>query len=225
MCIKGRTCKWITRRSDCTALARFLWIVTKKILLVFWCGISKVTVSWFNLFNCSVIPYSLRIASKATEQQWNRDLGYHNNLSTAKYTNPFRSYNIYDGLRLKFSINDSNQFPEFKSNASSNVLVSLHAPDEVPAFNRHSKTFTLKSNRYTVVKITAHLVVSEGIEKYEPEVRQCYYSNERYLKFYKSYTQNHCERECLANYTLAKCGCTPYHLPCACSLKACSFRW
>lgn len=184
--------------------------------------ISKIAVSSFALFICSVIPFSPEYTKKATEQQWSRDFGYHNNLPLENYTNPFRSFNFYDGLSIGFNVNDSNRFSKFNPETGSNFLVSLHAPDEVPAFNRHSKTFSVKSKKYTIVQITAHLVVSEGIEHYKPEVRQCYYSDERYLKFYKKYTQNHCERECLANYSMTKCGCTPYRLPCSCNLKSCA---
>jgi hypothetical protein len=38
-------------------------------------------------------------------------------------------------------------------------------------------------------------------------------SNERSLKYYKIYTQRNCEIECLANYTLNKCGCVSFYMP------------
>jgi acid-sensing ion channel, other len=39
---------------------------------------------------------------------------------------------------------------------------------------------------------------------YAPDRRQCYFNDERNLKFFKVYTQSNCELECLANYTLGK---------------------
>jgi D-serine dehydratase len=33
--------------------------------------------------------------------------------------------------------------------------------------------------------------------------RQCYFNNERYLRFFRYYTQNNCETECLANIVMS----------------------
>lgn len=48
---------------------------------------------------------------------------------------------------------------------------------------------------------------------FPPESRNCYYEDERKLKFFKMYAQSHCEFECLANYTLKKCGCVRFSMP------------
>lgn len=43
--------------------------------------------------------------------------------------------------------------------------------------------------------------------------RQCYFQDERYLRYFKVYTQSNCELECLTNYTLHKCGCVKFYMP------------
>ncbi|XP_066261767.1 pickpocket protein 28-like [Euwallacea similis] len=43
--------------------------------------------------------------------------------------------------------------------------------------------------------------------------RQCYFSNERPLQYYRTYTQRNCLQECQSNYTLRECNCIPYYLP------------
>jgi hypothetical protein len=43
--------------------------------------------------------------------------------------------------------------------------------------------------------------------------RQCYFSRERELKFFKIYTKANCELECLANLTLRYCNCSLFYTP------------
>ena len=65
-----------------------------------------------------------------------------------------------------------------------------------------------------VVSVKPNMITtSEGLADYAPERRQCYFNNERQLKFFKVYTQPNCELECLANFTLQKCGCVKFSMP------------
>lgn len=57
------------------------------------------------------------------------------------------------------------------------------------------------------------ITTSSGLADYAPERRQCYFNDERQLKFFKVYTQSNCELECLANYTLKACGCVKFSMP------------
>lgn len=57
------------------------------------------------------------------------------------------------------------------------------------------------------------MTTSESLRTYHPWARQCYFSNERHLRFFKIYTQRNCELECLSNYTLSRCGCVKFSLP------------
>lgn len=43
--------------------------------------------------------------------------------------------------------------------------------------------------------------------------RQCYFDEERHLKFFKVYSETNCELECIANYTLSICGCVKFSMP------------
>lgn len=61
-------------------------------------------------------------------------------------------------------------------------------------------TFTLKTT-------------SQKLTSWSPEIRHCYYQNERTLKFFKLYTINNCDIECRANKTLEMCGCVAYYHP------------
>ncbi|XP_064212989.1 pickpocket protein 28 isoform X2 [Tribolium castaneum] len=43
--------------------------------------------------------------------------------------------------------------------------------------------------------------------------RQCFFQDERPLRYFRSYTKRNCRLECQSNHTLRKCGCIPYYLP------------
>lgn len=43
--------------------------------------------------------------------------------------------------------------------------------------------------------------------------RQCYFSEEKTLQFFKEYTKPNCDFECLTNYTLKKCDCVRFSMP------------
>uniref|UniRef100_T1GZT5 Uncharacterized protein n=1 Tax=Megaselia scalaris TaxID=36166 RepID=T1GZT5_MEGSC len=66
------------------------------------------------------------------------------------------------------------------------------------------------------------ITTSDGIINYTPEGRQCYFNNERYLKYFNIYTQKNCESECLSNYTLKHCGCVKFSMPRTEDMKVCN---
>lgn len=57
------------------------------------------------------------------------------------------------------------------------------------------------------------ITTSEGLRNYKPEQRKCFYQSERRLHFFKMYTQDNCEKECLANLTKTMCGCVKFSMP------------
>ncbi|KAF5291401.1 hypothetical protein FQR65_LT01711 [Abscondita terminalis] len=96
----------------------------------------------------------------------------------------------------------------------------LHHPAEVPRVSQ--QYFRAPLNQEVVVAIKPDMMTtSDGLKGYHPHRRQCYFPSERQLQFYKVYTQQNCEVECLANYTLNRCGCVSYHMPHERSTKLC----
>lgn len=51
------------------------------------------------------------------------------------------------------------------------------------------------------------LTTSLDTKKFSAGVRQCYFTDERKLRFYRFYSQRNCEAECLTNFTILLCGC------------------
>ncbi|XP_063909907.1 pickpocket protein 28-like [Zophobas morio] len=90
-------------------------------------------------------------------------------------------------------------------------FMMIHHPADTPSMRR---AFELETNKSHEILITPQVVVSsENLRSYSPQRKKCYFPEDRYLYFYKIYTVENCKRECLANYTLSKCGCVPYYLP------------
>ncbi|XP_037944286.1 pickpocket protein 28-like [Teleopsis dalmanni] len=90
--------------------------------------------------------------------------------------------------------------------------VLLHSPDDVPHV---SKDFVrIPTGKEVLIAVKPNMITTSiGIDDYHPLRRQCFLHNERQLRFFKIYTQSNCELECLANFTLEKCGCVKFSMP------------
>ncbi|KAK9506043.1 hypothetical protein O3M35_008052 [Rhynocoris fuscipes] len=128
-------------------------------------------------------------------------------------TYPYRalSAGLKAGLRfvMKAKLGDHDYYckgavPGFK--------VLLHNPAEVPSVGERYLRAPLRQE--VVAAITPKIMTTtKGLRKYPPNIRQCYFPTERYLRNFKVYTQRNCELECLTNYTLKRCGCVAIHMP------------
>lgn len=119
-----------------------------------------------------------------------------------------------DTLSLVLKFKNDDWLWNYKCEApnTKSFKVFLHRPDEVKlAFDR---PFEIEVGRKSLVSIKPHVITSSKyVKKYSPELRQCYYSSERSLMFYRLYTKNNCEHECLANFTKIECGCVKFSMP------------
>ncbi|XP_026321153.1 pickpocket protein 28 isoform X2 [Hyposmocoma kahamanoa] len=90
--------------------------------------------------------------------------------------------------------------------------ILLHNPAELPRLSQ--QYFRSPLSQEVVVAVKPNMMTtSEGLKPYDPERRQCYFPSERYLRYYKVYTQANCEMECLTNFTFARCACVHFGMP------------
>ncbi|KAG4070463.1 hypothetical protein HA402_005695 [Bradysia odoriphaga] len=90
--------------------------------------------------------------------------------------------------------------------------ILLHPPGESPQLSR--QYFRVPLLQEVLVSVKPNMMeTSDGLRRYNPNRRQCFFNSERYLRFFKVYTQHNCELECLANYTLKTCGCVRFSMP------------
>lgn len=90
--------------------------------------------------------------------------------------------------------------------------LSFHGVNESPQIQR--RYFHVSPGKTAFFTITPNVIIaSDSYKKYSPSVRQCFFNHERQLRFFKQYTQRNCELECLANFTVSKCGCAEFSMP------------
>uniref|UniRef100_A0A1I8MHV5 Uncharacterized protein n=1 Tax=Musca domestica TaxID=7370 RepID=A0A1I8MHV5_MUSDO len=88
----------------------------------------------------------------------------------------------------------------------------LHNPVDFPFIRESGLPIT--TGKQTVVRITTNInEPSPTLRQVAPKDRQCYYSNEKTLRYFKFYTRQNCVSECDAELVYSICGCLPYYLP------------
>lgn len=76
----------------------------------------------------------------------------------------------------------------------------------------HSIFFLLEQQVLVSVKPNV-LVTAEELKDYKPHRKLCYMNSDSPLKFYKVYTQHHCELECTSKFMNKGCGCVYFSYP------------
>lgn len=96
--------------------------------------------------------------------------------------------------------------------------IFLHTPGEILAMSR--KSFRVPILEEAQISITPALTTTaNSLRSYKPSQRQCFFSTERQLRFFKVYAKTSCEAECLANFTKMECGCVQFSMPSICMLN------
>ncbi|KAK9883356.1 hypothetical protein WA026_001531 [Henosepilachna vigintioctopunctata] len=96
--------------------------------------------------------------------------------------------------------------------AEQGYKVLLHIPSRVA--RPTMEYIMVPFNKATTITVVPEMMsTSTRVKKYRPESRNCYFPGEKDLKFYKIYTKNSCDIECLSNYTLIKCKCVAFWMP------------
>lgn len=157
-------------------------------------------------------PEMMIVRGNRNDTQWNLQDGY--NMSVAiNETYPHRVFGA--GARAGFfallKLNDTDAEYVCRGPVQG-FKVLLHVPGEVPQVSKHY--FRVPLLEEVLISVKPNMITtSENLRHYTPWDRQCYFSDERDLRFFKIYTQRNCELECLSNYTMSKCGCVKFSLP------------
>lgn len=140
--------------------------------------------------------------------QWTLDKGYIGNPKTELI--PMK---IIKGSSFGFNafMNDSDP-SNICTSLGNSFSYYIHLPNEImlPFHQEHGLEFRKRKDVYlTAISYTA----DDGMRKFSPRSRGCYFEGEKQLKFFKTYTKALCEFECMTNYTLKKCGCVKFSMP------------
>jgi acid-sensing ion channel, other len=127
-------------------------------------------------------------------------------------------YGLFIGLKSKIS-----NYDYVCKGPAQKFLVAFHLPSEIPRLTK--QYFSVPLQNHVTVQIKPMMMTTDKeLKNYDPILRQCFFNDERYLKFFKTYTQNNCEIECLSNYTLGRCGCVAFWMPRDKLTKVCDYR-
>lgn len=88
--------------------------------------------------------------------------------------------------------------------------LTLHTPDEFPMPTARFHKIPFDTETLIVLQPRV-MSTSDNMRHYKPVKRQCYFPEEKRLKFFKSYTQTSCKLECLAS-ELCVCKCFSVNL-------------
>lgn len=155
---------------------------------------------------------AMMIASRNLNMtNWSLENGYKR--VTNKTTYPLRTFNsgITGGLETAVQISKKNlDYLCHENGLGYKVILSV--PGDTYQISRQSFRIPLFEDARIAIK-PKQITTSMRLRKYNPNKRQCFYNSERRLRFFKIYSQNNCEAECLANFTKLECGCVRFFMP------------
>lgn len=142
---------------------------------------------------------------------WSLEMGYDKVSNRTTY--PFRSFNsgYKGGLQARVQIEKENLNYYCHEHGLGFKLI-LSVPGDTYQISRQSFQIPLSEDVRLAIK-PKQIITSKKLRKYEPNERECFFNDERQLYFFKNYTKNNCEAECLANYTKRECGCVGFYMP------------
>lgn len=152
-----------------------------------------------------------KMHSDQPRSNWTLENGY--DLSKDKKAYPYRVFVADAEFSLEIILRtNANDLDHLCCAGLHGFKVMLLEPSE--SFQKLRKYFLVAPGRSATCTVTPKLTItSDNVRKYEPGARGCYFSSERHLRFFRHYTQNNCEMECLSNFTLAQCGCVLFSMP------------
>lgn len=98
-------------------------------------------------------------------------------------------------------------------------LIMPHLPNELP-FDAFRLPY---GDMMTIDVRVKSFRADESVNKISVEQRECYFEDEKKLKYFKSYTRKNCFTECIANITLHRCGCAKIDMVRDKNTKVCNF--
>ncbi|XP_050067230.1 pickpocket protein 28-like [Anopheles maculipalpis] len=101
--------------------------------------------------------------------------------------------------------------------------VLIHEPTVYPDLSKRNIRLSV-SQTVTVALKPNIMMTSPELAKYSAQKRQCYFTHEHPLRFFRQYSQDNCELECLTNYTLQRCGCVHYSMPRTNGTRVCKLQ-
>lgn len=86
------------------------------------------------------------------------------------------------------------------------MSLRVHLPTDLPQFVYYEGFGEIKHS--TDVEVTPEITrTDESLKVLPTEERECYFENERKLKYFKIYTEEYCKMECIMDFAIEYCKC------------------
>jgi acid-sensing ion channel, other len=205
-------CKFRSELRDCTSLF-------KEVITSLGVCYSMNMLNYNDIFKYNILNRDLDSQKHNQTSSWSLDNGYQtDDLNAFPY--PIISQQ-HDALRIILKTNDIDM-DYVCQGSNQGFKVFFHIPGDCPELSGKHLFVPIKHD--VTVSMTAQMTrTSKSLLKYKPLQRKCHLTNERPLKFFKYYTKNLCNIECLANYTMKMCGCVDFSMPREISSKICNY--
>ncbi|KAK5641684.1 hypothetical protein RI129_010231 [Pyrocoelia pectoralis] len=147
--------------------------------------------------------------------KWPPEDGYFAGDNTDAYPRRAFMSGVEGGLVIEGLLTNNSHIDYLCKVSLQGFKVILHHPCEFPDVRKH---FRLPLDQAVLVGIKPSLLtVSPELLHYSLKDRKCYFAKDKYLATFKVYTQQNCLDECLSNYTLKECKCTPFYFSGKCN--------
>lgn len=154
-----------------------------------------------------------QLPSTQKRSKWNPEGGYLDEKDVDADVFPYRPLGMGNQEKFTAVMRFSNRDIDYLCGGGfDGFKVAFHLPNELPSIRR--KHYRVSINRTAMILVSPNLVIAlPSIRGFSPTLRQCYFVYEHKLRFFRHYTQQNCEIECLSNYTLKECGCVHFSMP------------
>lgn len=123
---------------------------------------------------------------------------------------PFKDSIAGNGMEITFTRNRHRNLSKEICRESAFVV---HSSNEIPSsFKTTDFKFPFDGEDLDVLITPVIVEADENLRTLSSERRQCYFQNERKLKYFKTYTKRNCDLECLSNLTYSSAGCVLFNV-------------
>lgn len=142
-----------------------------------------------------------------------KETGYRKRKFNGKSNYPMNVYSAKQNAELSFTLRSLNMDVEYICRTLvPGYKLFLHTPFDALRSTDSSIRVPFAEEINVSIKPKMYFT-AKTLRDYKPNQRKCYFESERKLRFFKSYSRENCETECLANYTLNACSCVKFSMP------------
>lgn len=168
---------------------------------------------WLGYFR--VAPELLSVTGQPNGTHWSLEHGYDDSLggesSLEFYPKRVIGTGPQNGLTLLLGLSEDD-LDYICQGPIVGFKVVLHSPSEIPQPSKNF--FRVPLGEQVLVSVKPNMVeTSKKLGGYPPNRKLCYLNFEHNLKFFKNYTQRHCEMECISKLMEQECGCVYFAYP------------